>query len=137
MKLFGSSIEGTPFVHQRAKIQIPWNLILKHRSCLGDGANAYSLGKILLGKGCTVAQEVYLCSGTHDFSDPNLPLVVGNITIEQNAFIGVRAILLPNVTIGKSAVVGAGSVVTKDIDAGTVVAGNPARYINKGKKKDA
>lgn len=129
LRLFGASIDGKPFIHQRARVQIPWNLTLRHRSCLGDGAHAYSLGKIVLGKRCTVAQEVYLCAGTHDFSNPALPLVTGTISIGDDAFVGARAFLLPNVTIGKGAIVGACSVVTGDVDAKSVVAGNPARLI--------
>lgn len=129
LRVFGASIEGTPFVHQRAKIQIPWNITLKHRACLGDGANAYSLGKIILGEGCTVAQEAYLCAGTHDFENPSLPLLVGEISVGSNAFVGARSFLLPNVTIGEQAIVGACSVVTGDIEAKSVVAGNPARRI--------
>ena len=129
LKLFGASLKGTPFVHQRAKIHAPWNLTLKHRACLGDGAPAYSLGKIILGTGCTVAQEAYLCAGTHDFNDPSLPLVVGNVRVGTNAFLGARAFVLPSVSIGKNSIVGACSVVTKDVAEKTVVAGNPARWI--------
>ena len=46
LELFGATIHGTPFVHQRARIQIPWHVILHDRSCLGDRANLYSLGCI-------------------------------------------------------------------------------------------
>ena len=53
----------------------------------------------------------------------------GKIVIEDNCFIGTKAIILPNVTIGKNSIVGAGSVVTKDVPPSSVVAGNPARVI--------
>ena len=53
------------------------------------------------------------------------------ITIEDNVWIGGGAILLPGITIGKNAVVGAGSVVTRNVPANTVVAGNPARVIRE------
>ena len=129
LQLFGASIEGTPFVHQRAKVQAPWNMTLNDRACLGDGATAYALGKIILAEGCTVAQEAYLCAGTHDFEDPSLALLVGEIRVGANAFLGARAFVLPNISIGESAVVGACSVVTKDVEAKTIVAGNPARQI--------
>jgi putative colanic acid biosynthesis acetyltransferase WcaF len=129
LKLFGAKIHGTPFVHQRARIQIPWNLTMHDRSCLGDRANAYSLGPIELGARCTVAQEAYLCTGTHDFANPNLALQVAPIVIGEDAFIGVRAMVLPGVTIGPRAVVGACSVVTRDVEEGHIVAGNPAKMI--------
>ena len=51
------------------------------------------------------------------------------ITIADNVWIGGSAILLPGVNIGQNAVVGAGAVVTRDVPANTVVAGNPARVI--------
>ena len=51
------------------------------------------------------------------------------ITIEEDAFIGPGAIILPNVTIGRGAVVTAGSVVSSSVRAMTVVQGNPARPI--------
>ncbi len=53
------------------------------------------------------------------------------IKIEKNVFIGARSIILKGVTIGEGAVVGAGSVVTKDIPAGEIWAGNPAKFIKK------
>src|SRR5690348_6737747 len=104
LRLFGCRIHGQPFVHQHARIQIPWNLTLHHRACLGDRANAYSLGEIEIGAGATVAQEVYLSSATHDFNDPAIPLTVAKITVGENAFVGARAFVLPGVRIGAGAV---------------------------------
>lgn len=54
----------------------------------------------------------------------------GKIQIEDNVFIGHGAIILPNVTIGENTVIGAGSIVTKDIPANSIAAGNPARVIS-------
>lgn len=127
--VFNAKIDGTPFVHQRARIAIPWNLTLHDRACLGDRANAYSLGEIEIGARATVAQEAYLSTGSHEFSDPALPLVVAKITIGEDAFVGARAFVLPGVTIGARAIVGAGSVVTKDVPENVVAAGNPCRVL--------
>ncbi|NDJ76816.1 MAG: acyltransferase [Chloroflexi bacterium] len=51
------------------------------------------------------------------------------IVVEDEAFIGARAIILKGVTIGKGAIVGAGALVTKDVAPGDIVGGNPARVI--------
>ena len=51
----------------------------------------------------------------------------GKILILENCFLGVNSIILPGVTIGPNAIVGAGSVVTRDVPAGTVATGVPAR----------
>src|SRR5207248_1981694 len=120
LRVFEAKIEGKPFVHSRARIAVPWNLILHDRACLGDRANAYSLGEIEIGARATVAQEAYLSAGTHDFSQPDMPLVAGRIMIGEDAFIGARAFVLPGVTVGAHSIVGACSVVTKDVPANSV-----------------
>ena len=53
------------------------------------------------------------------------------ITIEDNVWVGGNTVINPGVTIGKNSVVGSGSVVTKDIPANVVAAGNPCRVIRK------
>ncbi len=55
----------------------------------------------------------------------------GAVRVEDGAFIGINAIVLPGVTIGRNAVVGAGAVVTHDVPAFSVVAGNPASIIRR------
>ena len=55
----------------------------------------------------------------------------GKIIIKKRAYLGCNTIICKPVTIGEDAVVGAGSIVTKDIPAGEVWAGNPARFIRK------
>ena len=49
--------------------------------------------------------------------------------VKRGAAIGTGAVVLGGITIGEGAVVGAGSVVTRDVPAGAVVAGNPARVL--------
>lgn len=126
LRIFGAKIYGKPFVHQNVRIKIPWKLTLHDRACLGDGVHAYSLGEIEVFQEATVAQEAYLCTGTHKFDHPNRPLQTGKITIERHAFIGARAFVMPGLTIGERSIVGACSVVTKDVAPGSIVAGNPA-----------
>ena len=108
---------------------------MKHRACLGEGANAYSLGKIKVGEHATIAQEAYLCTGTHDFKDPWMQLITEKIIIGKNSFIGARAMVLPGVKIGENSIIGAQSVVTKDVLANFIFAGNPARKIGTRKTK--
>jgi maltose O-acetyltransferase len=54
---------------------------------------------------------------------------IGRITVADRAFIGGGALLLPGVTIGEDAIVAAGAVVSRDVEPGTIVGGNPARVI--------
>jgi putative colanic acid biosynthesis acetyltransferase WcaF len=129
LRVFDAKIDGTPFVHQRARIAVPWNLTLHDRACLGDRASAYSLGEIEIGARATVAQEAYLSAGTHDFNNQNMPLVTAKITIGEDAFLGARVFVLPGVKIGARSVIGACSVVTKDIPGDVIAAGNPCKIL--------
>ena len=53
------------------------------------------------------------------------------VLLKRNCWIGAGATILPGVTVGENAVIGAGAVVTKDVEANTVVGGNPARVIKR------
>lgn len=55
--------------------------------------------------------------------------IMGAITIKNNVFIGMNAMILPGVTIGNNVIVGAGSILTKSIPDNSIVGGNPARII--------
>jgi len=129
LRVFDAKIHGKPFVHQRARILIPWNLTLHDRACLGDRANAYTLGEIEIGARATIAQEAYLSTGSHDFSQAGMPLVTANITVGEDAFVGARAFVLPGVTIGARSVIGACSVVTHDVPENVIAAGNPCKVL--------
>lgn len=131
LRLFGTKISGVPFVHQSVQIQIPWHLTLHHRACLGERVQVYSLGEIEIQQRATIAQEAYLCTGTHDLNNTSFQLITKKITIGENAFIGVRAMILPGISVDKNAVVGAQSVVTKNIALNQIVAGNPAREVGR------
>ena len=104
---------------------------MQHRACLGERAYAYSLGKIKILEGATIAQEAYVCTGTHDFNNPSLQLITKPITVGKNSFIGARAMILPGVSIGDQAIVGAMSVVSRDVPDHQIVVGNPAKKIGE------
>ena len=62
---------------------------------------------------------------------PNAKKELKGAYIKKRAIIGANSTLLPGITIGEQAIIGAGSVVIKDVPAKHVVAGNPAKIINK------
>lgn len=127
LRLFGARISGRPFVSESARIKYPWKLWLEDRACLGPHCDVYNLGPVILRARCTISRHVSLCAGSHDLATPNLPLITAPIVIGRDAFIGTHVIITLGVTIGEGAVAGAGSVVTKDLPAWKVCAGNPCK----------
>jgi putative colanic acid biosynthesis acetyltransferase WcaF len=129
LRLFGASITGRPKVAESAIIRAPWRLTLDDRACIGPQAEIYNLGYVSMGRQSTLAQYAYLCGGSHEFSLPDTPVVVGDVLLEAETFVGAKAIVLLGVKVGTGAVIGAGAVVAKQVPAWTVWAGNPARQV--------
>jgi len=94
---------------------------------------------IRIGAACQLAPRVQLLTATHPI-DPE-PRRIGwesaePIAIGDNVWLGGGAIVCPGVTIGKDTVVGAGAVVTRDLPAGVVAAGVPARVLREIDERD-
>lgn len=92
-------------------------------------------GGITLEEGVFIGPNVNLITENHAEEPELRHNVYGRpILIRRNAWIGACSVVLPGVTIGENAIVGAGSVVTHDVPADTIVAGNPARVIRPIRK---
>ena len=118
-------------IHPSVRVFIPWNLQIGDWSSIGFDALIYSLGTVKIGCKVTVSQRAHLCAGSHDFRDSAMPLLKLPITIGDEAWICADAFVGPGVEVGHSAVVGARAVVVRNVDAGAIVGGNPAKVIGK------
>ena len=90
----------------------------------------FGRGGITIGDNVFIGPKVNLITINHDVNPDNRSATYRRpIVIEDKVWIGINSTILPGVRIGYGAIVGAGSVVTKDVPAMTVVAGNPAKII--------
>ncbi len=137
LRLFGARIGKGCAVAPTCFLWAPWNLEMGVYVCLAEGVDCYSVAKITLGDYSTVSQRSFLCTASHDISTLERPLIYTPITIEKHAWIGAEAFVSPGVTIKEGAVVGARAVVTKNVDAWTIVAGNPAKFIKAREIKES
>jgi acetyltransferase-like isoleucine patch superfamily enzyme len=94
---------------------------------LGHSVHIHALAQVRVGSRCVLADGVLLNSGDHARTDRHDVVPTGPITVGDDVFIGQNAIVLGGVHIGDGATVAAGAVVTRDVSAGSVVAGVPAR----------
>ncbi len=92
-------------------------------------------GLLTIGDQVDIAQETNIWTYEHDVHDDNHSLSGGNVTIEDYVWICSRVTILPGVTIGRGAVVAAGSVVTKNVEAMSIVGGVPAKKIGERKSR--
>lgn len=94
------------------------------------------IGPVTIGNNVILAQNIVLSGLNHGYQDPHTPIAlqpcsVAQIVVEDDCWIGANSVITAGVTIGKHAVVAGGSVVTKNVPAYTIVAGNPARPIKQ------
>lgn len=107
------------------------NVFIENDVIIGD--NVTIKCGVQIWDGLRVEDDVFIGPNATFTNDPfprsKQPFTVMQTIIKRGATIGANATVLPNVTIGENAMVGAGSVVTKDVPANTLVAGNPARIL--------
>mgnify|MGYP001077155093 CR=1 FL=1 len=118
------------FLGNGKNITIKRNTVI-NSYCLIDGRSS-----IYIGENVSISRGAKLLTMSHNYEEREFSLNGGGIVIGNDSWIGLSAIILPNVKVGVGAVIAAGSVVTKDVDDYTVVAGNPAKYIKDRAKID-
>ena len=110
--------------------------VLHSHIWIGDGVVVGNRVKIqaftFIPSGVTIEDDVFLGPRVTFTNDREPPSPEWQRTVVKNrASIGAGTIILPGVTVGEGALIGAGSVVTKDVPAGEVWVGNPARYLRR------
>jgi putative colanic acid biosynthesis acetyltransferase WcaF len=129
LRCAGATVGRDCHVYPAARIWAPWNLRLGDVVAIADDVEIYNPAAVTIGSYATISQGAFLCGATHDYRRASFPTVARPITIETQAWIAARAIVVPGVRVGPGCVVGAGSVVTRDLPAWTVCAGNPCRVL--------
>jgi putative colanic acid biosynthesis acetyltransferase WcaF len=137
LRCFGAKIGRKCIIRRTVRVYYPWNLDIGDLVIVGDDARLYDLGKITLGTRAMISQEAYLCAGTHDHTDPALPLLTPPVNVGADAWICARAFIGPGVSIGEGSIVAACGVAVKDVPAWTIVGGNPAKVIGKRELRNA
>lgn len=103
----------------------------------GIGIDCRLYGPVTIGAGVMMGPEVIIYASSHSYADSDLPMIDQGygrdrpVVIEDDVWIGTRAIILPGVRVGRGCIIGAGAVLTRDVPPYSVVAGNPARVVRK------
>lgn len=131
LNIFGAKIARGARVYGSATIWYPPNLEMKAGSVLGWKAHCYCMDRIVLDEFCVVSQFSHLVAGTHDTESDTFQLFTKPIYIGKHAWVAAGAFVGPGVTVHEGAVLGARGVAFKDLDAWSIYAGNPARFVRK------
>jgi maltose O-acetyltransferase len=130
-RLLGAVGEGTE-IRPPLYVDYGTHVRIGARSFANYGLVALDVAAITIGDDVQIGPGVQLLTPTHPVeAEPRRQKweAAEPITIGDNVWLGGGVIVLPGVTIGADTVVGAGSVVTRDLPAGVVAVGNPARVV--------
>jgi len=110
--------------------------ILGEGSNVGDFTTIDTSDDVIIGKQVALGPYDIIYTHDHDYHADTFAawkggVIKGKVIIEDGAWVGARVTILPGVTIGKRAIVAAGSVVTKNVAAGDIVGGIPAKTLGK------
>ncbi|MFC7724765.1 sugar O-acetyltransferase [Nocardioides sp. GCM10028917] len=129
-RLTGREVDESVAVFPPFHTEFGKNLHLGSDVFINLGCRFQDTGGITIGDGTLVGHGSTLTTLNHSVDpDRRADMLPAPIVIGRKVWLGASVTVVPGVTIGDGAIVGAGSVVTKDVEADTIVAGVPARVI--------
>jgi putative colanic acid biosynthesis acetyltransferase WcaF len=131
LRLFGACIGKDVKIYPSASITFPWNLEIGDQAVISWGVKLYNLGRVTIGRDTIVSQYTHICAGNHDYTTPDFKLLKTPITVGNHVWIAADVFVGPGVRVGDNSVVLARSVLVKDVEPRTVVAGHPAKAVKQ------
>jgi acetyltransferase-like isoleucine patch superfamily enzyme len=128
-KVMGFDIGRNSTVFLNCRFDCAKGLTIGAASVINQRCRLDSRGGITLGNNVSISEEVCVLTGDHDPKSVAFTGRTRPVVIEDYVFIGTRAMVLPGVTVRRGAIVGAGAVVSKDVEALSIVGGVPTRVI--------
>lgn len=119
------------FIFCRAHFDTRGGFRMGSHSTINEECRLDNRGGITIGDNVSISSQVCILTADHDPGSPTFAGRERAVRIEDHAFIGTRAMILPGTIIGRGAVVAAGAVVTKEVAPLAIVAGSPAREIGR------
>ena len=119
------------FIMKKCYMISPGHINIGNYSTINRGCLLDARGNIHIGSNVSISHDVKIVTGGHDVQSSNFSAKYLPVKIDDYVWIGTGSIILQGVHIAKGAVVCAGAVVTHDIEAYSIVAGVPAKEINK------
>ncbi|MBE9199426.1 MULTISPECIES: WcaF family extracellular polysaccharide biosynthesis acetyltransferase [unclassified Nodularia (in: cyanobacteria)] len=133
LRIFGASIGQGVRIKPGVRVKFPWRLSLGDYVWIGEDTWIDNLADVTIESHVCLSQGVYLCTGNHNWSDPNFELKIAPIYLQESSWIAAKSVIGPGVTVGRGAVLTLGGVAAKSLASMTIYAGNPAQPIKERK----
>lgn len=131
LKCFGAKIGKGVTIKPCVNIKYPWNLSIGDDVWIGENCWIDNLAKVEIGSNVCVSQGAMLLCGNHNYKSHSFDLLLGEIHIEDGAWIGARSVVCPGVTIGSHSVLCVGAVASCNLDTYGIYKGVPAVKVKR------
>ncbi|MCH2197507.1 MAG: WcaF family extracellular polysaccharide biosynthesis acetyltransferase [Flavobacteriales bacterium] len=129
LRLFGAKVGAGVVIKPVVNIKYPWKLTIGDHTWIGEKVWIDNLGVVKIGANACLSQGSMLLCGNHNYKKAAFDLMVGDITIEDGAWIGAHSVVCPGVTCGSHSILAVNSVATHDLEAYKIYQGNPAQFV--------
>lgn len=128
LRLFGARVGKGVGIKPSVNIKYPWLLEIRDNVWIGENVWIDNLCFVKIGSNVCISQGAMLLTGSHNYKKTAFDLIIGEITLEDGAWIGAKAIVCPGVICHSHSVLAVNSVATNDLEAYKIYQGNPAQY---------
>lgn len=129
LRLFGAQIGKGVVIKPSVNIKYPWRLKIGNDTWIGENVWIDNLANVRIGNNVCISQGAMLLCGNHNYKKSTFDLIVGEIALEDGAWVGAQSIVCPGVTLHSHSVLCVNSVAHRDLESYSVCLGNPARKI--------
>lgn len=126
LRAFGAKVGQGLVIKTKVRIKNPWRLTIGDNCWLGESVWIDNLANVAIGNNVSISQGALLLTGNHDYTVRSFPYRLGDIELADGVWIGAKAVVCPGVACASHAILTVSSVATKNLEAWSIYAGNPA-----------
>lgn len=131
LRLFGAKVGRGVIIKPAVNIKYPWKLEIGDYAWIGEKVWIDNLAEVKIGAHSCLSQGAMLLTGNHNYKKASFDLMLGEIELEDGAWIGAQATVCPGVKCNSHSILSVGSVANSDLNAWTIYQGNPAQAVRK------
>lgn len=129
LKMFGAKVGKKVTIKNNVNIKYPWFLEIGSFTWIGENVWIDNLAKVTIKDNVCVSQGAMLLCGNHNYKKQSFDLILGEIIVEEGAWIGAKSIVCPGVRIETHAILTVGSIANQNLSQYGIFQGNPAQFV--------
>lgn len=120
LRAFGATVGQGAVIKPHVTIKFPWRLTIGDHVWIGERAWIDNLAEVTIGSHSCISQSAYLCTGSHDWTDPEFGLITRPIQIGNGCWVGARSSLAPGTTMEDGSILAMNTLGTGRLAANTI-----------------